>query len=333
MKSREIIQRTLNFTGPERVGHSFEEKDLIVTGNTAPTYATNWKQMEKNRWERVDEWGNTWIRLDETSKGEVTQGVLKDINDIDSYKFPDFSNFQDYQRVQMARQDNPDTYILGAVPGFAFNIARKLLKLDTYLMALMLERELVVKLHDRIDKLVADMIANYAAAGADAIFFWEDWGTQTQTLVSPQLWREEFWPRFEKLCSLAHEHGIKVFMHSCGKIMSIVGGLIEAGVDVLQFDQPTLHGIDTLAAFQESAKITFWCPVDVQKTLQTCDEQIIRTEARQMLDKLWKGRGGFIAGYYDDNVSIGLTPEIQGWACDEFTKRGLSKYYNNGEIL
>ena len=115
-------------------------------------------------------------------------------------------------------------------------------------------------------------------------------------------------------------------MHSCGKITSIVPELIEAGVDVLQFDQPTLHGIDTLARFQESAKITFWCPVDVQKTLQTGDEQIIRAEACQMLDKLWKGRGGFIAGYYDDNVSIGLTPETQDWACDEFAKRGRSEY-------
>ncbi len=117
-------------------------------------------------------------------------------------------------------------------------------------------------------------------------------------------------------------------MHSCGKITSIVPELIEAGVDVLQFDQPTLHGIDTLAGFQESEKINFWSPVDVQKTLQTGDEQSIRAEARQMLDKLWKGRGGFVAGYYDDNVSIGLTPEIQDWACDEFAKRGRSEYYS-----
>ena len=67
--------------------------------------------------------------------------------------------------------------------------------------------------------------------------------------------------------------------------------------------------------------------MDIQKTLQTRDEQIIRAEAREMLDKLWGGRGGFIAGYYTDNDSIGLTPEIQSWACDEFLRYGLADRY------
>ena len=80
--------------------------------------------------------------------------------------------------------------------------------------------------------------------------------------------------------------------------------------------------LDTLAFYQEGAKITFWCPVDVQKTLQTQNEQIIRAKAREMLDKLWQGRGGFIAGYYTDNTSIGLEPKWQGHACDEFLKYG-----------
>ena len=117
-------------------------------------------------------------------------------------------------------------------------------------------------------------------------------------------------------------------MHSCGKITAIIPGLMEAGVDTLQFDQPTLHGIDTLAEFQKSGRITFWCPVDIQKTLQTRDEATIRAEAGELLDKLWKGRGGFIAGFYADEPSIGLAPEIQGWASDEFLKHGVAARYH-----
>jgi hypothetical protein len=116
-------------------------------------------------------------------------------------------------------------------------------------------------------------------------------------------------------------------MHSCGAIGAIIPGLIDAGVDLLQFDQPTLHGIDTLASYQGRGKITFWCPVDIQKTLQTKDEQKIRAEARELLDKLWKGKGGFMAGYYEDNESIGLDPKWQEYACDEFIKRGRKENY------
>jgi hypothetical protein len=49
-----------------------------------------------------------------------------------------------------------------------------------------------------------------------------------------------------------------------------------------------------------------------------------------MLDKLWKGRGGFIADRYGDDASIGLAPEIQDWACDEFVTFGLARRYRQG---
>lgn len=77
-------------------------------------------------------------------------------------------------------------------------------------------------------------------------------------------------------------------------------------------------------------RITFWCPVDIQQVLPRRDEKLIRSKAREMLDKLWWGRGGFIAGYYNDNASLGLDPEWQEHACDEFLQGGLAVRYENG---
>ena len=327
MHSREIIHRTLDYDRPKRVGQSFGISDIATCGHTVKTHATDWEKVDENQWRRTDEWGNVWSRLDPTSKGEVSESVLKSVDDAEGYEFPDFSNRGDYEQAAGQGRKYSEKFVLGVLPGFAFNIARKLLKLDEYLMALMLDRARLSKLHDRIDGLCCDMIRNYAAVGVDGIFFCEDWGTQNQTLVSPEIWREEFFPRFRKLCGEAHEAGLKVFMHSCGKITAIIPGLIKAGVDALQFDQPTLHGINTLAELQELGKITFWCPVDIQKTLPLRDEGIIRAQAREMLDKLWEGRGGFMAGYYSSNEAIGLSEEVQGWACDEFVRFGLAERY------
>ena len=193
-------------------------------------------------------------------------------------------------------------------------------------MDLVLEPDRIAHLHDRIDEAVEQMIRNYAQAGVDSIMFPEDWGTQQQLLINPKLWYSEFMPRFEKLCGIAHQCGIRVFMHSCGQNESIVPGLVEAGIDALQFDQPELHGLDTLAGHQEKNNITFWCPVDIQTVLQSKDETLIREKAREMLDKLWKGRGGFIAGFYEDNASIGLDAKWQGYATDEFLYRGVDHH-------
>jgi hypothetical protein len=299
---------------------------------SASTHATDWKEMGSGRWVRTDEWGNTWARVDPTSKGEVVHGILDEVSAMDSYSFPDYSRKEDYMSVSERRIQFPYKWLIGSMPGFAFNIARKMRRLDQYLMDLLLDRDRMHELHDRIDRLVEDMIRNYAAAGVDCVMFPEDWGTQTQTLVNPELWQDEFFPRFKRLCRIAHDVGIKVFMHSCGKIESLVPGLMEAGIDVLQFDQPDLHGIDTLSDHQTRGRITFWCPVDIQITLQQRDERVIRAKAREMLDKLWRGRGGFIAGYYGDNASIGLDPKWQNYACDEFAAHGLRSRYETQEM-
>jgi uroporphyrinogen decarboxylase len=326
MTSREIVQRTLDFTGPERVARSFGDSDLQWVRCTAKTKATEWREVGGGRSERIDEWGNLWARLDETGqqgRGEVVQGALPDLARLDAYEFPDYSRPEDYAEVRQKRAEFPNHWLYGGLPGFAFRIASQMRMLDQYLMELMTELDRVRPLHDRIDDLLETMIRNYAAAGMDAVMFPEDWGTQHQTLINPNLWRQEFFPRFEKLCAVAHQCGIKVFMHSCGQITAIVPGLIAAGVDLLQFDQPDLHGIDVLAGYQKRNKITFWCPVDIQRTLQLKDEAVIRAKVREMLDKLWRGRGGFIAGYYGDNVAIGLDPRWQEIACNEVIRARL----------
>ncbi len=331
MNSRERVRRTLEYSNPERVARSYGDSDLAWAKYSTATRATEWRETSGGHWESTDEWGNLWARLDATSKGEVVKGVLDDLADVDAYELPDYSRTGDYACVSACRASAPDKWLVGSLPGFAFNIARKMRKLEQYLVDLLAEPEIMHGLHDRIDRMLEDMIRNYAAAGVDSVMLAEDWGTQNQTLISPALWREEFFPRFRKLCGLAHSLGVKVFMHSCGQIEGIVPGLIEAGIDVLQFDQPDLHGIDVLAAHQEKSRITFWCPVDIQKVLQERNEETIRRKAREMLDKLWRGRGGFIAGYYSDNASIGLEPKWQDYACDEFEREGISARYADGQ--
>lgn len=324
---RNIVKKTIEFSNPERVAHTFGDSDIVFADHQVKTPATDWSRTAGSRWERTDEWGNTWFRIDDTSKGEVLKGALSEPDEISGYGLPDFSQPGDYSAAAAEFEMAVGKYRAGNVPGFTFNIARKVFKLEDYLVFLLTDLDKIRRLHDKIDTTVADMIINYGKAGADAIFFTEDWGTQTQTMINPVLWREEFYPRTKRLCEIAHSRGMKVFMHSCGAISAIIPGLIEAGIDCLQFDQPTLHGIDKLASFQELGKITYWCPVDIQRTLQSGDESLIRGEAVELIQKLWRGRGGFIAGFYPDEPSIGLETKWQEIASDEFNRQGVASRF------
>ena len=324
MTSREIVRRTLEFDGPERVAASFPEpywNDLRSVSYRLEGFHPAWRDVGDGWQEYVDEWGNVWARLDRTSKGEVSRGALEDWARLDDLRLPDLANPANFQGVRDACADpSNDRYRIGGLPGFPFNIARYMRRLEQFLMDLLLEPERVAALLRRIEDLLAETIVQYARAGVDAVMFPEDWGTQNALMIHPATWRETFKPGFQRLCAVAHDHGVRVFMHSCGKITDIIPDLIDAGIDLLQFDQPTLHGIDVLGRFH--GRITFWCPVDIQKTLQTHDEAAIAGEAWALIDCLGGPNGGFVAGYYGDNVAIGLDPHWQDVACRAFMQYG-----------
>jgi hypothetical protein len=86
------------------------------------------------------------------------------------------------------------------------------------------------------------------------------------------------------LLSIAHDYGMKVLMHSCGQNWAIVPDLLDAGVDVFQFDQPTLYDMPRLAALFRERKAALWSPVDIQKILPTGDRALIEAGANRMID-------------------------------------------------
>lgn len=324
MTSREIVKKALVFEEPERIPMAlplpYPHDFRVASYKLKHSRATDWYKVDERKWERVDEWGNKWLRIGDISKGEVSKGILENLDDVEKIELPRLDDYNNYKEAQEIFSKNKDKYKLGSLPGFAFNIARKMRRFDQYLMDILLEKEKIIILNKRINELLKKAIENYAKAGADAIFFCEDWGTQNGLLINPKLWREVFKEGFIDLCSFAHKWGIRVFMHSCGKITEIIPDLIEAGVDVLQFDQPRIHGIDKLAEF--SGKVTFWCPVDIQRTLQSKNEKLIRDDVREMIAKLGGKGGGFIAGYYGDNKALGLDPKWQDIACKAFVEMG-----------
>ncbi len=325
MTSREIVQRTIQFDRPERIAMALPEPypNDVVWGHLAPgpdsRPSRTFQPDQGAMWE--DEWGNVWARLDEFSKGLVVAGALKDWAQLDDYRMPAVDDPARYQQAEATFRQSTDRFRIGGLAHFPFDVMRYLRQMDVFLEDLIAHPAEVRRLADRVVPLLARCIENWAAAGADAVMFWEDWGTQDRLLVSPAMWREVFKPDYMKLCEVARRNGLSVWMHSCGYIWDIIDDLIGIGISVLQLDQPALFGVDRLAeAF--GGKVTFWCPVDIQQVLPTGDEARIEAFARELVEKLGAFDGGFIAGYYGDVDSIGVRPEWQEVACRAFVKYG-----------
>jgi uroporphyrinogen-III decarboxylase len=325
MDSREIIRRAVTFTGPERIGMTFSGgrmNDVASAGATAPPGWSDRRRVVGNMEVWFDEWGNQWHRIVGMSAGgEIREPVLKDWKDLDTLKLPNYADPARYQNAAKAFKANPNKYRLGGLPGFPFAIMRYMRKMEVFLADVLLHRAEVEELQRRVVALLKDVIRNMARAGADAVFFCEDWGTQERLLISPKLWRELFKPGFAELVAEAKANGIGVWMHSCGCVYEIIGDLVQVGIQVLQFDQPTLAGIERLGR-EFGGKVSFWCPVDIQRTLLTGDRERIRAEAKLLIARLGGYRGGFIAKNYGDLHGIGAQKEWDDWAYEAFVEFG-----------
>lgn len=331
MTSRELIKKVITFSGAPRIGYHLPDPwpcDVVGAGvEDDPAFQPRrWTEGDTEFW--TDEWGCTWQRLGGISKGEVAEGALADWADLNAYRPPDYSLDSRYERAREVFASADGLYHIGHIPGCAFNISRKIRRLDRFLMDCLLEPDRVRALNGIVMDQILAAVRRLAAAGADAVMFPEDWGTQDRLLMAPETFRDLFLPQIERLCGAAREAGVDVWMHSCGNLWDIIDDLVGAGIKVLQFDQPALYGIDRLQrAF--GGRVTFECPVDIQSRvagLQSRDRETIRAQAKRMVETLGSRGGGFIACRYIDEVAIGLkSPEWQDAACDAFVEFGGSR--------
>ena len=327
MTSREIVKMSLEFAGPPRIpygmGGGFPCDMHSVGRSGAPNSRSKpWKRCD-GHWEMTDEWGNVWRRLESITKGEVYKGVIEDGWELlDAYEFPktDGADLYDGARQRCKELHEKGYFVLGSV-GWPFNIARYMRRMENFLADVAGDKERVKDLLQRIADILEVEIYRMADAGVDGIMSGEDWGTQDRLLVHPNSFREIFKPRFQQLCGAAHSRGLSVWFHSCGHVTEALEDWAEAGIDVCQFDQPELHGIDHLSK-NFGGRMHFWSPVDIQKTLQTGDPSAVEAAAREYIEKLGCFGGGFVAGYYGSNAAIGVDPELQAVACRSFMKYG-----------
>lgn len=320
MTSREIIMANLAHRGP-RPGLTFSGgriNDFVSGGPGLPSGYTQRRWVDGEFEFYDDMWGNLWHRSVNGCKGgEIFEPALKDWSQLDHLPLPsyDLEAAAGCMRKDFAAADGK--YRLAGIPGWIFASSRYLRKMEIYFMDMLLYPEELKKLHGKLAGIFEKLILAAGKAGADGIFFAEDMGTQKGLLFSPQLWEEYFREIYTRLFGIAHENGLKVFMHSCGQNRAILEPLLQAGVDCFQFDQPAVYDMADLAALLTRYNAVLWSPVDIQKILPTGDKDIIKAG----IDDMFRHFEGFlIFKNYGDLNGIGVKEEWDQFAYEEILR-------------
>jgi hypothetical protein len=329
MKSREIVRRAVEFETPGRLPLSFDslgESDF---------HTVQWNQIgtgDNTKRRTYDEWGCGWIRTETANMGQVKEHPLSEWSMLEGYSWPDPDSAAFYEGMEERFGGSEAKYITTGIFMLLFERLHSLRGFANTLMDFYQERQKVEELADRIVDFDIRIIENISSRFPGAIQgfkFSDDWGTETDLIIRPDLWREFFKPRYSRIFGACRQAGWHVWMHTCGKVNAIIADLIESGVDVLNLQQPTLLGIEEVGE-DFAGRVCFSSLCDIQKTLPFKDREEIRREAALLL-RCWSTReGGFVLSDYGDGDAIGVPIEKKHWMLESFKE--LDPWKHGGEV-
>ena len=144
-------------------------------------------------------------------------------------------------------EDNSNRVIVSGFWTAVFGNAYRMHGFANFLMNLALKPELIKTLVNRMTEFYLELNERLFSAlkgKIDVYYFGNDFGSQNGLLFSREMWREFYLENYRQLVNLAHRHGLKVMVHSCGSIREIMKDLIEVGVDIIDPVQITADDME-----------------------------------------------------------------------------------------
>jgi uroporphyrinogen decarboxylase len=257
-----------------------------------PTYPTGiWEDVWGVRRKRVQISSGTYDEVCESPLAGSTT-----VEEVAAHRWPDPDWF-DYSDIADQCRRYKDYVLVGGSWGAIFGDAYRLQGMETFLMNMVLYPEVVHAIIERVEHFyyqVNERIFDAANGQLDIYYFGNDFGTQRDLLISPEMFREFFLPGLTRLAHQGKERGMAVMFHSCGAVGALIPDLIAAGVDILDPVQGQATGMDPLelkAKFGD--KICLHGGIDTQQLLPFGTVEQVKQRVRRVVEVVGRG-GGYI---------------------------------------
>lgn len=326
MKPRERVELALNHQKPDRcpvqMGYTPEfylrlrtdlqikfgdEPDVefmgIVNGDmriASVGWSTSYYMDDKPY---TDEWGVGWaIQPYQTPFGsghytEICSHPLADDSTLENYQPPNPNRPELYElAIQLVSTSKTEYWIVGQVHTTIFETAWALRGLKQILIDFAKHPGKANQILDIPYHYHLTAAKKLVEIGVDMIFLGDDVGTQTNMMISPQMWRDYLKPRMAEFVSALKSINpeLKIAYHTDGNVLPIIAELIEIGIDVLNPIQPAC--MDPAEIKQEfGEQLCFWGTIDEQYTLPFGSPEDVANEVDLRLKTVGKGGGLILA--------------------------------------
>lgn len=237
-----------------------------------------------------DVWGCGWS-VDCLGQ-ELRMSPISDMEQVYHYTYPDPGKEGIFYQAREAIAENE----AGGYASFTaqyyslFERAWSMTGYENFLAACYAEPEEVEFLLDRITENKVRMAEQICSLGVTIGHTGDDFGLQRGGVMSLELFRKFFKPRYEKIWGVYKKHGIPVMHHSCGDCRMYLEDMIDAGLDMLHPVQQTCMDIRDLAE-RYGRDLSFFGSIDTINVLTNGTEDEVRRNVDQTVEILGRYHG------------------------------------------
>ena len=212
----------------------------------------------------------------------------EDVTEVERYPWPD-PKYLDFSDVYAAIEHHSDKAVFTGMWSCFYHIVADFFGMENYFVK-MYENPAVV---EAVTEHVVDFYVEanekfFAGLGdrADIFFFGNDFGTQRDLMISPEMFRKFVLPSVKRLVAVAKKYGKFVMLHSCGSIYRVIPDLIEAGVDALHPIQAQAAGMDAKSLSQYKNDLAFVGGIDAQSFFVNAAPEEVEAEVYRVREIL-----------------------------------------------
>ncbi|GJQ62662.1 MAG: uroporphyrinogen III decarboxylase [Melioribacteraceae bacterium] len=219
-------------------------------------------------------------------------GVIASREDFENYRWLKIEDV-DYSRFEQV-SDLPEGMGIIGQYGDIFTLAWELMGFENFAMASFTDPELVKDVFTKVEEVILSMFESMAQMdNVGVLWYSDDIAYSTGLMMSPDFYRELFFPMLAKIGKLAAEHQKPFIYHTDGLLFEVMEDIIGSGVNALHPIEPKAMDISELKT-QYSDRISFCGGIDVDILARGSTEDVRRLTLSFMEKAM--PEGGWCAG-------------------------------------
>ena len=220
----------------------------------------------------------------------------QDIREIEDYPLDDMSGWDFSHMAGEVADAHAAGKVAGILVGHMYESAWQIRGYEQFLIDTIERPSWAQCLLQRLADQNMILAVAAARAGADLIRCGDDVANQRALMFAPDTWRKLIFSRWARIWReiKAIHPGAKIWYHSDGNIMDIIGEMADAGLDVLNPLQPECMDVDEVHR-RCGERITFDGCIGTQSTMPWGTSDDVRARVKYVIDHYGRNGGLMIS--------------------------------------